>query len=150
MKKLTSGLIELATFIMLAIAAMWWIFAFFLLMRTEMIRLLWQDSWCFVWWDEFSGFVVDIWFLLSPVRQHSSADIDEPPARHWSLAWNQTPGRFNYAPLVSVRLPVWRASVTYVGRVDFKHLAGCSSSWCVRTKLLCQQSGAVSPRDQRF
>lgn len=38
MKKLTSGLIELATFIMLEIAAMRWIFAFFLLMRTEMIR----------------------------------------------------------------------------------------------------------------
>lgn len=43
MKKLTSGLIELATFVVLEIAAMGWIFAFLLLMRTEMIRFLWRD-----------------------------------------------------------------------------------------------------------
>lgn len=94
MKKLTSGLIELTTFIMLEIAAMRWIFASFCLCRQRWFI-------CCDWICDVSfvlGWVFRIcgWYLLPPQSSSSSsssstsADIDELPVRDWLVVWTQT------------------------------------------------------------
>lgn len=145
MKKLTSRLIELTTLITLEITAMRWICASFSLWGQRRLTS-WDGSLgCLL--RSCSGRAADI-CSLCPAGQHCSADVDELPACDRWVLWNQPPERFNCIPLLSTRLPALTC-FTHVGRADSKHLAGCSCWWCCRMELLCQQSGAVVPRDGR-